>query len=475
MTSNLPPMRGKFDFSKTPCAMVTNIQGTLYVLTLIKYGDSKDGENYEYVFTPYTDGKMVNDGNNYIKGLAQSLQQPNNTKDILTPIQVELPDSDKKPRLAIQFVEPVAVTWNGNSFIFNSLNIGIISMRLFTTPDSKEPNVKYTSMIASNQGSAINFTIGPLQTDNNYFDQDPNFFAGFPYILDYQDSDTTGFPFRIFKPFSTTTTDGTWLQPSTCTKGASGNLTPAYLCNLDTHGTNPNNVSYYLSGIPNLDDDKNWYSIITIESPQTPLIDTPIFFIPTNYYQANFQNSGSSLESPSQSCILSTGLEGLLNNFYYFWSSGFTQYSNDNDLTKFNTMITTPGAGFLSQGPTAPLNIASWTTLEDCQRSYFYNYCDTGKKCGPCFGSCLVSAIPCQGNDNFTPTNLKNVNPFTCTSNVDPRGFWNRWKDWIIGSIIGIVAIILIIVILISVIANKKSKPSSNKEPNLENETVVYR
>lgn len=456
MSFNLPPMRGPFDMSKVPAVIVTNIQGTLFVLTMIMYDVIP-----EFVFTPFNDGQLsaTIDNKDYKVSLLQSFQVINNPtrNSIFVPEEVE--DSSNNKRSKIKYVEPVAVTWDGSSFSFDSLNDGTVGMRILTGKDSVTGNVA-TGVFAFPKGASTDFTIKPLALDNNYFDQDPTFFAGFPYSLDYDNSDDLGFPFRIFRPYSKPIPDGSWLQPSTCNKIAFRD--PPFLCNLDSHGTNPNNVSYFLEGIANEKSEGVWYSVITIEKTVTPLPDTPIFFLPIEYFQANFENSGNSIGPSSEPCVGSLGVESLLNNFYYFWSSGFSQYSNDKDLTKFNPMITNPAPGFIATGSSEAVNISSWTNLKDCQRSYFYNYCSSISKCGPCLGQCLISSLNCDDNINFTPTNMKNVNPFTCFGKANPKGFWDRWRDWIIGGIVAIISIILFVIIVVAVSANKKSKESTS-------------
>lgn len=469
--ATFPPMRGVFDMSKTPTAIITTVNQVLYVLTMIKYGDGQDEGNTEFVFTCYTDGKMLNKSNNFVESLAVvfGINSDQSYFGPKTATKIKLPSGTV---LDINYIEPVAVTWNGKAFIFNSLNNGIISLRINTFTDSATPPNKYTSVLAVEEGSGTNFIIQPFQTNNIYFNQNPNFFAGFPYTLTYDGNSSNEFSFRFFQPFNSSLPDNSWKQPSTCTKGGGAGtvLDPPYLCNLDTQGTNSANISYFLSNLDNATD-----PTAVINSTLSLYNTVPIFLTPINFYQANFQNTGSIIDAPSRSCVLSNSLEQLLNDFYYFWSSGFSQYSNEPDLSKFNPMITTPAPGFLSSGPGKPINIASWTNIRDCQKSYFYNYCQAGSNCGPCLGPCSTGILPCENNDNFTPNNIQNVNPFTCTGNIKPPiSFWEKWKDYIIGGIITVVILFVGITIAVVLAAGKKSKIGYN--PDLDdNSAIIYK
>jgi len=133
------------------------------------------------------------------------------------------------------------------------------------------------------------------------------------------------------------------------------------------------------------------------------------------------------------------------------WASGYPGTSS-------NVPITKCAPGFL-KNDSQTTNVCGWTSLTECQRTYFYDYCAPNQLCSNCYGKC-GKGLFCDVNTSFTPK--YNVDTaFTCGKTPEPQ----KKTDWkeilIIGSISG-GAILILIVLLIFFTTKKK-----NQEPNV--------
>jgi hypothetical protein len=479
-----PPMRGIFDMSKIGAAVTVMRNEAIYILIGLGYGPGKEVYEYiELVFTPYFSGLLQNnptDEDNRISFLAM----------------IELRDGVYQlPGTLAGKV--VFATEDSGQNMNNIIKVHAVALRIsgknlvaYLDGDTGTPyNIEFVSaqdstntMAVLSPFSSTDVTLTAEPADA-YYDQDPNYFAGMPYILDYSDNTNKVFPFRFLDVLNDEPADQVFIQPSTCIKGGGSELIhpSPYLCNLLTIGDGDTSnllffLKMYIGGDVKATPTDRAVLIKQDNSIASDNFLNSLYFLPTNFYQANFTVSGNKVFAPSIPCVQSTNIAQVLNNFYYFWASGFTQYSNEKDLSKFNPMIVASAPGFIGQGPAQPVSVTSWTNLSDCQRSYFYNYCSpsgSNSTCGTCFGGCPSAILPCTANERFTPTNIVNVNPFTCTGNIHPINFWDKWKYWIIAGAIVLGIFIVGVIIIVVLIGSKKGKPVDNSAQN--DPTIVYR
>lgn len=481
MSQEFPPMRGIFDMSKIGAAVTVMTPTGIYILIAIRYAPTIGREYTELVFTPYFNGILQTDPTNVtnFESFLGMMALNSDGEYVVPPVvakkvvfNVERGGRDINN---IRSVIAVAVRMSGKNLVaYLDGNTGTPYNILFT--DAQDGTDTMATIDPLNPAlTGTDVTLKATQGDS-YYDQNPNFFAGMPYTLDYSDNTNKVFPFRFLDVLNDEPKSSVYKQPSTCVKGGGTGLilNPPYLCNLLTGDIDRSNLLFYLKMYIGEDvkaglDDR---AVLISSSNATPS-DIPLFFLPTNFYQANFTVSGGKVFAPSIPCVPSTNLAQVLNNVYYFWASGFTQYSNEPDLSKFNPMIVAAAPGFIGKGPTQPVSVTSWTNLSDCQRSYYYNYCDPNSSCGTCFGGCTTAVLPCTANNKFTPTNVINVNPFTCSGNLDPINFWDKWKYWIIATAIVLGIFMVGVIIIVVLIGGKKAKPVDNSSQN--DSTIVYR
>lgn len=454
MSGNVP-IRGTFDSSKIKFLLSTIIGGVKYILIVVFY-DTSGGipGQYELLFTPCVFLNGVNLTYNDI--FASSLPINSGEYGSRDPAQNIQYNGNNFP---IKFIVPAVCLRNQDKIVVDTPD-GPLFM-FYTTLSGQSDS----GMVLSITSSSINFI--PEDPTASFYNQDPVFFAGYPYVIDFDSQDpSVSFPFRVLRAQTQQDQEGKLIQSSYCaTSGAFSDFAKAFLCNNDLSNTNPENQNYFLdratqSGSPT--------DTIYIDNSGIVNVTATIVMIPIQFYTANIKVNGELSAAPA-GCISVGNKDQVMDNFFYYWMSGYTQYTNAKTLDKYSPMISTSTPGFVGEGSASPVSIQSWTTKEECQRGYFYKYCDIGQTCGDCFGQCALG--PCKINPQFTSANVVGQKPYLCgVPPITPKKFWEKYKNWILGIGIGLAVLVLLIAIFGKLLISARKK---DRENNMNQGTSV--
>lgn len=459
-----PSIRGKIDLANDPFALIAADKGEsgrtggIYLLLQVDYNDGTDNYSEAILCSEFTGALQYpyvsgNDkGHQYFTwGVKSGGTLPSNIIFSSNPITNLYNHKAGNASYVITDIFPLKLVYE-NNFLFSYVN-SQDKRPLFVETGGPGDDFSYRVMIGKSDTdpSKTSFGITPA---NNFF---ASGYAGYPYLLTAENVEEM--PFRNFQFYSS----------------GSGELTEIKMTYFNIN-QNPNkNVwnSLYRADIPantnflNMNEFMNFSGkdILMfkgiVPSTTSPSINpenlprtTDIYFLPNTYYPSNFNlNDISGVCAPIGT---NKELTAILNYFYFQWASGFPGTVKGGTITKC-------AAGFLNPGDPTP-NVCGWTSIAECQRAYYYDYCEGSATCSNCYGSCGNNQF-CDINSSFT-AKYKVDTPFVCGSTPEPQ----KKTDWkevlIIGSIVG-GSVIILVVLLILFFSKKKSAPVV---PDFENE-----
>lgn len=500
------PLEGKIDVSQ-PVMLVAQQDTGIYILCLVTYITTlSDDPNYELVFSPYFSGNYLSaDGEggtidnsvNLLQGLAFNTDavdsNPANTYgdiDAITAITRPsyVHNSDNTPNGNFYKVDNTTVAMlvftSANTFsVLDSGGNTLGNLLIQTGSLSSGQQYMLTTVDSS---SSTGFDI---QSTNTYFNY-PNMYAGENYSLSFSGVTPFRFLYQMTNTQKLNVSSGEidyLLTPSVCEKnGLNPNTndsipkkTLPYECN-SYDGVDSYNVLRYIDYYVYTKDSEPSQTVgLATTSTNDYQTDKTYFnFYPTTFFPSNISFDFGSINKASTACIpilsndtdptINYDATGFMRYSFYFWASGFTSYSNNASVSR-SPITTQNSTGFITSGG-LPVNSTGWTTLSDCQRTYFYDYCDPTTVpvyCGSCLGACATGQT-CSNNPGFTPTQISG-DPFTCgiaptpptpPTPSDVQTFWEKYKKEII--ILIIVFVVLAIIFLIFVFINPKNKNSGS-------------
>lgn len=485
------PLEGKIQDITQPMALVAQQLDAIYILCVITYSDRDGDDVNELIFTPYSGGDYdPPDGT----GITD------NSKNLLQGLKISSDHNSYQNSAidSIYYPDVIYQTDFGGNFYGTVSKCYVAMIRYnadntFTVVDQNGDDLGPIQTIngsATTTGSTFRYqysiigssaTPYPVTTNNSFFNF-PNIYAGVNYGITF----TSISPFR-FMDITFEEIDGFLLTPSYCDSFGGANppsKTFQYQCN-QYYQVSPFNLLRYIDYIsPDGKPDifvgviNNDYENIFFGDP-SPQVQTTLYnFFPVNFFPSNISFASGSINLGTSVCIpISDVVPPVMSDptffmkyAFYFWASAFSTYSNFNGSPE-NTIITQSSEGFIAKA-TPPPNSTGWTNINDCNRTYFYKYCEpndtTPTYCGTCFGQC-ASGQTCSANPSFTPTQTTG-NPFACGIPTPPtptpptpsdvQTFWEKYKKEII--ILIIVFVVLAIIFLIFVFINPKNKNSGS-------------
>lgn len=462
--SNIP-LQGKININR-PVMLVSQQDTGIYILCLVKYDTTgPNNSEYELIFSPYFSGDF--------KAPTASASS-DNTANLIVGLSY-----NESTGLYENISSLTAVNTEKSATDFYKISTVTVAILLFN-PDGRysvlNGNGNFLGYIqvysgTSDSGAFQCAIVGDtgtvfINTANDSLFNYPNIYAGEIYSFNYAGNS----PFRFFIQMNQTQ-DNYLLTPSVCVTILDPNIpqkSNEYECN-----------EYSVLSIYNL---LRYISYFSYTDPQTHEVTniakanfsiagsqqtnrTFYNFYPTGFYPSNvFFQDGKMSTGPNicyniGNSTLSYDASAFMQYVFYFWASGFS------------SIISQGSPGFIGKGQNYPINITGWTTQSDCERSYFYTYCNpdtTANTCGECLGTC-TSKLPCSANPSYTPQSTpQGSTPFMCGIPPTPpppsklQTFWEQYKEQI--SILIVIIIIVGIAFIAFVVFTLKSKPENSEE-----------
>lgn len=463
-----PSIRGKMDLANDPFGIVAvdpgdqNQKPGIYLLLQVDYANGSDTQSEAILcseFTgafnyPYTSGNDTG-----LKYFTWGVSKDSSATNIIyssNPVEyinVKVVNNNVGTNTPYQIknIFPLKLVYE-NGYLFSYIS-DKDKRPLYLQIGGNGDDFTYKVMISKTPTDSTKTSFA-LAAESSFYNDG---FAGYPYLLIPSDPGSLidQLPFRNFQFFDLGAGDTTEVKVTTfnIVDNPDPNVKNSiYRANVapNSNFLNMNMFVNYGSGndakdyliFPGVD----FYSSNPTTFPKNLLKTTPIYLLPNTYYPANFNYADvSGVCGP----ISSNGeLTSVLNYFYFQWASGFPG-------TTTGAVVTRCAPGFITKGdPTQ--TVCGWTSSDECERSYFYNYCGRNETCSTCYGPCS-GGLFCDVNTSFTPK-YKVDTPFVCGKTPEPQ----KKTDWkevlIIGSIAG-GSIIILIVLLILFFSKKKQEP----------------
>lgn len=449
-----PPVRGDFNATQNPFLIIvrdTN-SGTLYLLCEISYTTSLNPPEtiQEILFIPaFTGGINIPyngsiTGKEYFMAGAEdgNLIKGENIDNF--PVVIAPGGALAKINYIVPFRGVLA---NKNLFRMSDEQklIGLTT-EFVNTPTKDKPYVARTTLTSTDS----DISQYSISANKDFFFDGTNLYAGYPYGLGVFGKGI--FPFRNLRPYSGNlkiinynlqfNAGSFYAQP---VNDATNYL---YLNQIETASIGSGNTAKVpmFPGVSMNDS--------TFGTPfNFPMTGIEVFFMPNSYFPINFNIDSLSGDFCTE---INPGANSppvsILNYLYYSWAVGYPS-----NISASVGPITSCGPGFLNSGVNVPLNLCGWTTIQECRRSYFYNYCDDTALCSNCYGPCPTKEEPfCDINNTYT-RQIRLGKPFLCGSNQAPtKGF--NWSILIgVGSTILFLFFIAVLIIAFSI--KKKDSP----------------
>jgi hypothetical protein len=445
-----PPIRGSFDSTATPFVVVAQStkDGSVYLLCEVNYevdGKATSNES-EAIFIPSFTGNINLPYSSEQTGLEYFMPG----YDLQAGKMISGNDVNKLPYIypvtnmanIINYVLPLKCIWSGNT-LYKLDDEGTTIPLTLNIPKNQD---SYVAKVLINTGTETTFTI---DTTNKFFSDQKLLYAGYSYTL--KAFGQSIFPFRNFAAATTINQRITnYNQENSYPqfyKQISSSANFLFLNQVDE--IKNSDQDFYIPRFPGLDPN----SSDTTNAHNFDLKDIKIYFLPNNYYPINYNESSLSFgRCTSINPGANVPPNPILNRLYFAWASG---YPSPN--AGLQGPIVSCAPGFLDSGPNSALNLCGWTDVQECNRGYFYNYCDSGTFCGQCYGPCADPENPfCDVNLSYTQQLHFGGRAFLCGVSDKPITGIN-WPSIIGLGVGGLILFFLIIMVLVFSLRGKSN------------------
>lgn len=455
---NNVPMVGSMDMTSVPFYIVCQMTDGIWLLIKTNYiGDDASANQpwSEYLFTPCYAGGVRGVTAGDLRPLIMTGLNRDSDGNYNTPILPHgvygevIQISGVGTQINFYFTADIPVEIP--SFTFDGDNLTDVTSGNYVATRYSADGTFVISYETNSQDEASNYTLASLSSSTFDF---PNTYAGVNYLFTWQGQ----IPFRFVQGYSEPA-NNYLLTPSSCQPtGIAPTKTNTFYCN-DYTSISPFNLGRFVDISY---DGSN--TLATITRRQSGYLNYFNFFPVTGYYLGNANFVSSTLTPGDGLCNASMG--DFLEQVFYFWYSGFSQFKNFGG-SSYQQIVSQGTPGFIKT-VSPPVSILGWTNQSDCQRTYFYTYCNIPNYCGDCYGSC-ISGTSCKVNTNYTaPTPQVNQEPFTCGEIIPPistaKAFWDQYKWWIIGVSVFLLIAIIFCFILFSVISKSRNRENRQSE-----------